>query len=163
MLPSIKIHLQWGKKGSSGPPRRKHFPLNPEFFNLLFPSMGLSHSTNMSKVVCNVIWIFKFEPHLTYARKLAKDSYKELLYKVNNFFPISPHPPPHTHLHSSHLVCVEEGSLGDKSGLLKIRVSLKISLPDTKQSWGTQYSVELVISCKFARMLMQICRICYFL
>lgn len=37
MLPSIKIHLQWGKKGSSSPSRRKHSPPTPNFLICYFP------------------------------------------------------------------------------------------------------------------------------
>lgn len=40
------------------------------------------------------------------------------------------------------------GGLGDKSGLLKIRVSLKVSFPDPKQSLGTQHSTEFVVPSK---------------
>lgn len=78
-----------------------------------------------------------------YSRKLPKNSYEEFFYKVNYFFSyLSPNRPSTLLL----CVCVEERSLGNKPGLLKVRVSPKIRLPDTKESWGTQHSIEEVIS-----------------
>ena len=80
-----------GERGSSGPPRRKCFI--PEFFKKIcyFPVwVCLILWIAMSKVVCNVILVFKFEAHFPFLGK-GQRTHKGLFYKVNNFILTPPH------------------------------------------------------------------------
>ena len=54
MLPSIKIHLQWGG-GEAIKAHKEENIFSPEFFNLLFPSLGLPHSTN--SCLCQKLYV----------------------------------------------------------------------------------------------------------